>query len=160
MVSSHNDLLKPDNILFDGERVWLVDWEAAFLNNRYVDLASVANFVLTGDDDERIYLQQYFGQPPTPYQQACFFLIRQLTHIFYAMAFLLLGSAGKPVRWTEDLPDFKDFHRRLWTGELNIRDSHVKVDYGKVHWQRLMENVRHPRFAEALKVVSATRAHS
>ena len=29
MVSSHNDLFKPDNILFDGQRVWLVDWEAA-----------------------------------------------------------------------------------------------------------------------------------
>jgi aminoglycoside phosphotransferase (APT) family kinase protein len=34
MVSSHNDLFKPDNILFDGQRVWLVDWEAAFLNDR------------------------------------------------------------------------------------------------------------------------------
>jgi len=34
MVSSHNDLFKPDNILFDGHRVWLVDWEAAFLNDR------------------------------------------------------------------------------------------------------------------------------
>jgi hypothetical protein len=34
MVSSHNDVFKPDNILFDGHRVWLVDWEAAFLNDR------------------------------------------------------------------------------------------------------------------------------
>lgn len=42
MVSSHNDLFKPDNILFDGQRVWLVDWEAAFLNDRYADLAVVA----------------------------------------------------------------------------------------------------------------------
>src|SRR5581483_9862851 len=38
MASSHNDLFKPDNILFDGHRVWLVDWEAAFLNDRYADL--------------------------------------------------------------------------------------------------------------------------
>ena len=41
MVSSHNDVFKPDNILFDGQRVWLVDWEAAFLNDRYADLAVV-----------------------------------------------------------------------------------------------------------------------
>ena len=26
MVSSHNDLFKPDNMLFDGNRLWLVDW--------------------------------------------------------------------------------------------------------------------------------------
>jgi hypothetical protein len=37
MVSSHNDL-KPENILFDSNHIWLVDWEAAFLNDRYVDL--------------------------------------------------------------------------------------------------------------------------
>src|SRR5580658_3469877 len=42
MVSSHNDLFKPDNIIFDGQRIWLVDWEAAFLNDRYADLAAVA----------------------------------------------------------------------------------------------------------------------
>jgi aminoglycoside phosphotransferase (APT) family kinase protein len=39
MASSHNDLFKPDNILFDGHRVWLADWEAAFLNDRSADLA-------------------------------------------------------------------------------------------------------------------------
>jgi aminoglycoside phosphotransferase (APT) family kinase protein len=34
----HNDLFKPDNMLFDGNRLWLVDWEAAFQNDRYADL--------------------------------------------------------------------------------------------------------------------------
>lgn len=34
LVSNHNDL-KPENIMFDRERAWLVDWEAAFLNDRY-----------------------------------------------------------------------------------------------------------------------------
>ena len=64
MVSSHNDLFKPDNILFDGQRVWLVDWEAAFLNDRYADLAVVANQVVTNDEEEMIYLQEYFGAAP------------------------------------------------------------------------------------------------
>jgi thiamine kinase-like enzyme len=33
LVASHNDV-KPENIVFDGDRVWLVDWEVAFLNDR------------------------------------------------------------------------------------------------------------------------------
>ena len=57
MVSSHNDLFKPDNILFDGNRVWLVDWEAAFLNDRYADLAVVANLIVTNEAEEQVYLQ-------------------------------------------------------------------------------------------------------
>ena len=82
LVSSHNDLFKPDNILFDGQHVWLVDWEAAFLNDRYADLAVAANLVVCNEAEERLYLQEYFGQPPDPYQLARFFLMQQLAHMF------------------------------------------------------------------------------
>jgi hypothetical protein len=36
IVSSHNDL-NPENILFDGVQVWLVDWEAGFPEKRPVN---------------------------------------------------------------------------------------------------------------------------
>src|SRR3984885_646496 len=39
LVPGHNDLFKPDNMLFDGNRLWLVDWEAAFQNDCYAHLA-------------------------------------------------------------------------------------------------------------------------
>jgi thiamine kinase-like enzyme len=38
-VSSHNDVL-PRNILFDGNRLWLIDWEGAYRNDPLVDLAT------------------------------------------------------------------------------------------------------------------------
>ena len=75
LVSCHMDL-KPENILFDGSRVWLVDWTAAFVNDRYFDLAIVANFVVSNDEDERNYLKEYFGRPPDEYELARFFLMR------------------------------------------------------------------------------------
>jgi hypothetical protein len=160
MVSSHNDLFKPDNILFDGHRVWLVDWEAAFLNDRYADLAVVANLVVTNEAEEKIYLQEYFGQPPDEYQLARFFLMQQVAHIFYAMAFLLLGSSGKPVNLNqgENAPEFRDFHRRMWAGEVNLADNQMKIIYGRVHWEQLLQNVRHSRFDEALRIVSDRHA--
>ncbi|MDQ2776013.1 MAG: hypothetical protein M3Y57_14020 [Acidobacteriota bacterium] len=37
--------------MFDGRRAWLIDWKAAFLNDRYFDLAIVANFVVTNEAD-------------------------------------------------------------------------------------------------------------
>jgi aminoglycoside phosphotransferase (APT) family kinase protein len=39
-VSSHNDPL-PNNILFDGERLWMIDWESAYRNDPLVDVAIV-----------------------------------------------------------------------------------------------------------------------
>src|SRR5579872_3853981 len=89
IVSCHNDL-KPENLLFDGHRVWLVDWEAGLLNDRYFDLGIVANFAVTNETEERVYLQEYFLQSPEEYQLARFFLMRQLMHMFYAAMFLFL----------------------------------------------------------------------
>jgi Phosphotransferase enzyme family len=157
MVSSHNDLFKPDNILFDGRRVWLVDWEAAFLNDRYADLAVVANLVVTNEAQERVYLEEYFGELPNEYQLARFFLMRQVAHMFYAMGFLFLGSAGQPIDWSETVPEYGDFHRRIWAGEVNLADKHTKIVYGRVHWERLLDNARQSRYNEALRIVSNGR---
>jgi hypothetical protein len=154
-VPCHNDLFKPDNTLFDGSRLWLVDWEAAFPNDRYADLAVVANLVVTNDDEERAFLRDYFGIPPGEYQSARLWLMRQLTHLFYTMAFLQLGAMGKPVDSSEPVPDFLDYQRRIWAGEVDVSDNAVKIVSGRVHWARLLDNVRQPRYSEALRIVSA-----
>jgi thiamine kinase-like enzyme len=153
MVSCHSDL-KPENIVFDGQRVWLVGWQAALLNDRYFDLAVAANFVVTSDADEWTYLKPYFGQRPDEYQRARFFLMRQVMHMFSATVFLLLGSTGKPISQRENLPSFRDFHRRIWAGEVNLADNDMKTAYGRVHWEQLLQNVRGARFDEALGIVS------
>ena len=155
MVSSHNDLFKPDNILFDGQRVWLVDWEAAFLNDFYADLAVVANQVVTNEEEEKAFLQEYFGAAPNRYQLARFHLMQQISHLFYTLAFLFQGWTGKPIDWSEPVPEFKDYHRRMWAGEVDLTDKDVKVVYGRVHWQRLLENVRQARYSEALRIVAS-----
>ena len=96
--------LKPENILFDGRRAWLMDWVAASVNDRYFDLAIVANFVITSDADELAYLERYFGQRPDEYQRARFFLMRQVLHMHASTIFLLLGSGSKPIDLSEKVP--------------------------------------------------------
>jgi len=157
---SHNDLFKPDNMLFDGKRLWLVDWEAAFQNDRYVDLAVVANMLVAEEAEERIFLQEYFGASPGSYQAARLYLMRQLAHIFYAMVYLTVGAADKPIDWGEPLPAYSDFQRRFWAHEVNLGDAHSKAIYGRVHWEELRHNVRQPRFEEALRIVASRRSAS
>lgn len=158
MVSSHNDLFKPDNILFDGQRLWLIDWEAAFLNDRYADLAVVANQVVTNTEEEMIFLQGYFGALPNPYQLARFHLIQQIAHLFYTMAFLSQGAM--PIDWSATMPEFRDYNRRMWAGEIDLANKDVKTVYGRVHWERLLQNVRQARYKEALRIVSDRHANA
>ncbi|HLJ49231.1 MAG TPA: phosphotransferase [Bryobacteraceae bacterium] len=160
LAPSHNDLFKPDNMLFDGNRLWLVDWEAAFQNDRYAELAVVANMLATTEADEQIYLEEYFGAPPTSYQKARFDVMKQLAHLFYAMAFLGLGSAAEPIDWSEPLPAYGDFQRRFWAREVDLADSHSKTVYGRIHWEQFKHNLRQPGFEEALRILKTRYAAS
>jgi hypothetical protein len=75
-----------------------------------------------------------------------------------ATVFLLLGSAGQPVDQSDPLPSFRDFHRRIRAGEVDLADNEMKTVYGRVHWERLMHNARGARFDEALRIVSDRHA--
>ncbi len=148
LALSHNDLFKPDNMLFDGNRLWMVDWEAAFQNDRYADLAVVANMLVGDDAEERIYLWEYFGEAPDEYRRARLYLMRQLAHIFYAMAFLTLGSLDAR------LPEYSEFQRRFSARDVGLADNKAKTVFGRVHWEQLSQNMREARFDEALTIVS------
>jgi hypothetical protein len=132
IVYCHMDL-KPENIVFDGQRLWLLGWQAALMNDRYFDLAVAANFVVANDEDQETYLKLYFGQRPDEYQRARFFLMSQVVHMFSAAVFLLLGAAGQPISQSERAPSFSDFHRRIWAGEVNLAENDMKIAYGRAH---------------------------
>jgi thiamine kinase-like enzyme len=61
LVPCHNDLL-PGNVLFGDDRVWLLDFEYAGMNDVFFDLSNLSvNSELSEDSDERL-LTLYFGQ--------------------------------------------------------------------------------------------------
>ncbi len=153
LVSCHMDL-KPETILFDGRRIMLQGWQAAMRNDRYFDLAVAANFLVTNDAEERTYLEAYFDRMPDAYESSRFFLMRQIVHMLSAAVFLILGAAGKPIPQCATRPSFRDFHVRLWRREIDQSDNARKLDAGMVHWTQLLENTRHPRFADSLRIVS------
>jgi hypothetical protein len=64
--------------------------------------------------------------------------MQQVAHMFYTMVFLLLGSSGKPIDWSETVPKFREFHQCMWSGEANFADNHMKTVYGRLHWEHLL----------------------
>jgi hypothetical protein len=154
LVASHNDL-KPQNMLYDGNRILLVDWEAAFLNDRYVDLAVVANFFVKDEIQEEAYLKAYFGEPSGDYRRARFYLMRQAVSLFYVTLLLLEASrAGLTIDTDMTTPDFREFHQDLIADRIDMTNAGAKAQYGMTHLREALRNMRTQRFQEALSTVA------
>ena len=154
MVSCHNDL-KPENIIYDGERAWFVDWEAAFLNDRYMDLAVIGNFVVRSDQEEEDYLKVYFEEGVTEYHHARYFLMSQVLHMSYFTFLLLQVSLGsKPIELNSAIPGFREFHDQMWVGKITLENNDARQLYALVHMQRLLHNLQTKRIEESCYVVS------
>lgn len=64
IVYGHNDLLAA-NILDDGNKLWLIDWEYAGFNTPLFDLGGLASNNEFSQDEEMRLLDLYFEQPPS-----------------------------------------------------------------------------------------------
>lgn len=62
-VFGHNDLLAA-NLIDDGDRLWLIDWDYAGFNSPLFDLANLASNNELDRDQERHLLALYFGRAP------------------------------------------------------------------------------------------------
>lgn len=63
IIFSHNDLL-PANILDDGNRLWLIDFEYAGFSTSMFDLAGLASNAGLSEDESEALLAAYFQGPP------------------------------------------------------------------------------------------------
>ena len=65
IIFGHNDLL-PANILDDGHRLWLIDYEYAGFSTALFDLAGAASNAGMSVAQSDQLLHSYFGTPPAP----------------------------------------------------------------------------------------------
>ncbi|CAN5667745.1 hypothetical protein BH10CHL1_BH10CHL1_05620 [soil metagenome] len=154
LVSSHNDL-NPNNMLFDGKQLWLIDWEAAFQNDRYVDLAIAARPFVANEAQETFYLQAYFGDALDDYKRARFFLMQQVCHMYYAMIMLNFAAATKPANVAvDDQMDtlcLRDFHALIGAGKISLEGYAGKLAYGKVLLNEALVCMKTPQFVAAIQ---------
>jgi thiamine kinase-like enzyme len=71
IVFGHNDLLAA-NLIDDGQRLWLIDWEYAGFNTPLFDLANLATNNQLDASLETALLESYFGAPVAPATRQAF----------------------------------------------------------------------------------------
>jgi aminoglycoside phosphotransferase (APT) family kinase protein len=155
LVSAHNDP-NPRNILYDGERLWLVDWELAFRNDPLADLAILAdNFAQTPALEEAL-LESWLGRAPDRRLRARLTLMRSMTRLFYA-CIILSGFAMAPRAAPEpDLaaPTPEEFRLMVADGRIAPGAPETLYIFGKMFLAGFLAGLAEPGFEEALAVAA------
>jgi aminoglycoside phosphotransferase (APT) family kinase protein len=118
-VSSHNDVL-PRNVLFDGERLWLIDWESAYRNDPLVDVATALDNFAPSPELEEVLLLACLGHEPDELLRNRLAPVRALTRLYYAGVLFSASALAPRVRPDHSLsaPTSAEFERAIRDGRL------------------------------------------
>jgi hypothetical protein len=151
LVSSHNDSI-PSNILFDGERLWMIDWESAYRNDPLVDVAVVLDSLVRSPDLEDILLLAWLGRAPDEPLRARLALVRALTRLYYAGVVLSASAAASWITGDTDLsaPTVAEFRQAVRAGRLTPGTPKTKHILGKMFLASFMSAIETPGFDAAV----------
>lgn len=152
-VASHNDL-NPGNIIFDGNRLWLVDWELAFRNDPLIDLANLSNYLAQSPQLQEILLTSWRGRAPDRRLRARLILARQLVRLAYACLTLTVSAGAAGPKPDRDLtaPTLAEFHAMMMQGRLRMGAPESLYLYGKVYLGEFLTNLSAPGFEDAMVI--------
>lgn len=119
-VLSHNDV-NPGNVLWDGTRAWLVDWDVAGLNHPFYDLATLAMFLQLDGATADALLALQEGVPVDDGMRGRFAALRRLAALLCGVIFLsMVGDlSGLPA----SAPTLTKLYAGMRNGALDLRDA-------------------------------------
>jgi aminoglycoside phosphotransferase (APT) family kinase protein len=163
LVSSHNDL-NPTNILHNGGKIWIIDWEGAFANDRYVDLALVNIFFGSGERGEEVLLDAYLGAPASDYHRARFFVMQQVCFFYVSMLFMhLVTISSQSDAAFESIMEtirLHEFFGQLRSGEISLASPEEHLLFAKVLLNESLLQMKTARFRESIEFLEASRSAS
>ncbi len=133
-VSSHNDPV-PRNLLFDGTRLWLIDWESACSNDPLVDVAIMLDNLAPTPELERVLIEAWLGGTPDGALLDRLASVRALTRLYYAGVLLSASAAASGPIADEDLaaPTPPELRRMLREGRVRPGTPAAKHLLGKMY---------------------------
>ena len=157
LTSCHNDL-NFTNLLYDGEKTYFIDWEAAGQEDPFFDIATISNEFITNDEDMAYFMLQYFNGAPSAYQQAKVFSMKQISYCYLALHFLdHAAKAGLALNHDyplEDIPTINAWIQGHSTGKYYLKNADDFMLYAMTKIKGSLEQMQTAEFILGLNQFS------
>lgn len=144
-VASHNDVT-PRNVLFDGVRLWLIDWENGYRNDPLIDLATALdNFASSPGLEEELLLAS-LGRSPDSVLRERLAQVRALTRLFYTGVLFSASASGLRTRpdFTVAAPTSAELEQAIRTGQLVPETPETSHVLGKMFLSSFLSGAAPP----------------
>jgi aminoglycoside phosphotransferase (APT) family kinase protein len=129
---SHNDV-NPSNLVYDGARILLLDWEVAGRNDPYYDLAAIAIFMRMDAETCRRLIELHDDGPVAVLPPRFIYIRRLVATLMGSMFMLLPGDDVRGLITGNETPDsvrsLAEFYQAMRSGELSLATSEGKVAF-------------------------------
>lgn len=136
-VLSHNDF-NPTNILYDGDKLWFIDWESAGLNDPYYDIATLLLFLPFLE--EEAVLSFYLARKPTELEIQHLHYQQYLACLVYGLITLqsIQDLSNVDLTHIDKIDDIHDLMKKRDCFETLLAHDQGKADFAlsflkKVH---------------------------
>ena len=144
--------------MFDeGKRLWLIDWETAYRNDRLVDVAILTLYLAASPELEGMLLKSWLGRAPDRALRARLILMRQLVRLFYGCAASLHAAAPGVVPDT-DLAALTPAEFRAAVEEGRLVLGAPETSASAVRWRSPPSSPSSPRRSSRKPLLSPDRA--
>jgi hypothetical protein len=153
--SAHNDP-NPANLLYDGERLWLIDWETASRNDPFVDLATMAAHLAPTPDLRATFLETWLGRAPEPLDEARLSLMGLAVQLWVgAMLLMLAPDPTNPVHTDLSAPSLDGFMAGFADGTYVPGEPATTVTFAKVMLRAFADGKDEPQTTAVLAIPAA-----
>lgn len=132
LTLNHNDM-NPGNVMWDGERAWLIDWEACGLGHPYFDLACLSLFLRLDEAAAFALAERHDGAPLTDASRASCRALRKLSGLLCGLN--ILGAAadlsGGTAASIDEAPTLAACYEGMFSGRVPLQSQAGQLAFGQ-----------------------------
>lgn len=128
----HNDIGHGGNVLWDGTKAWLIDWELAGMFNPYFDVASPIALLFFSEEFKNLFFSTYLGSEPTQKEKDLLYLNIQYAYLRYGVTSLgICLHPGEEFTLSASEIDEMGVWTDILKGKISLKREEMQTDFGR-----------------------------